>query len=216
MRKVINYKNMQHYFSLLFKGVRRSNIILNNIINNVLCKIMFYGNRVSHKNFHTNGLPYVMVAIDGNFEIGNNFRMNNNISSNPIGCIQPCIFFVDKKAKLVIGNNVNISQTTLVCHLNISIGDNVKLGGGVCIYDTDFHSLDPNLRVNAKLDQRHKVKQPININDNVFIGAHSIILKGVTIGENSIIGARSVVTKSVPANEIWGGNPAKKIKELVV
>jgi acetyltransferase-like isoleucine patch superfamily enzyme len=50
--------------------------------------------------------------------------------------------------------------------------------------------------------------------DNVFIGAHSIVLKGVTIGENSIIGSGSVVTKSIPANQIWAGNPAKIIRNI--
>jgi acetyltransferase-like isoleucine patch superfamily enzyme len=52
----------------------------------------------------------------------------------------------------------------------------------------------------------------IKIGNNVFIGAHSTILKGVTIGENAIVGACSVVTKSIPANQIWGGNPARFIK----
>ena len=52
------------------------------------------------------------------------------------------------------------------------------------------------------------------IKDNAFIGAHSIILKGVTIGENSIIGAGSVVTKSVPDNQIWAGNPARFIRNI--
>ena len=54
------------------------------------------------------------------------------------------------------------------------------------------------------------------IEDNVFIGAHSTILKGVTIGQNSIIGACSVVTKNIPPNEIWAGNPAKFIKKLEI
>ncbi len=50
------------------------------------------------------------------------------------------------------------------------------------------------------------------INDNVLIGAHSIILGPITIGENSVIGAGSVVVKDVPANCIVAGNPAKIIK----
>lgn len=50
--------------------------------------------------------------------------------------------------------------------------------------------------------------------DDVFIGCRSIILKGVTIGARSIIAAGSVVTKDVPADEIWGGNPAQFIKKI--
>jgi len=52
---------------------------------------------------------------------------------------------------------------------------------------------------------------PIDIKDNVFIGADSTILYNVTIGENSIIAAGSVVTKDVPPNSIVGGVPAKVI-----
>lgn len=59
-----------------------------------------------------------------------------------------------------------------------------------------------------------RASAPVIIEDNAFIGARSIILKGVTIGANSIIGAGSVVTKSIPANEIWAGNPAKFIRKI--
>ena len=46
----------------------------------------------------------------------------------------------------------------------------------------------------------------------MFVGARSIILKGVTIGEHSIIAAGSVVTTDIPADCIAGGNPCKVIK----
>jgi acetyltransferase-like isoleucine patch superfamily enzyme len=98
--------------------------------------------------------------------------------------------------------------------LSIKIGDNVKIGGGARIYDTDFHSIDPELRINPKTDFINKQKLEVVIEDNVFIGAHATILKGVCIGKNSIIGASSVVTKNIPANEIWAGNPAKFIRNV--
>ena len=55
---------------------------------------------------------------------------------------------------------------------------------------------------------------PIIIEDDVFIGAHTTILKGVTIGNKSIIGAGSVVSRSIPPGEIWAGNPIKRIREI--
>jgi acetyltransferase-like isoleucine patch superfamily enzyme len=169
---------------------------------------------VSYKSFQTKGIPFVSIAIGGTCAIGENLAMNNGARGNPIGCFERCTIFVDKGARLVIGDNFRISQAALVCHVGITIGNNVKIGGGVSVYDTDFHSVDPHLRVNAKTDFANKIKKTVQIKDNVFIGAHSIILKGVTIGENSVIGAGSVVTKSVPANQIWAGNPAKFIKSI--
>lgn len=111
---------------------------------------------------------------------------------------------------------MGISGTTIVCQKNILIGNYVKIGGNVCIYDTDFHSLNPILRQNSKKDQGNTAKQDVVIEDNVFIGAHSTILKGVTIGANSIIGASSLVSKDIPKNEIWAGNPAKFIKKVIL
>ena len=55
---------------------------------------------------------------------------------------------------------------------------------------------------------------PIYIGNYAFIGARSIICKGVTIGEHAIIAAGSVVVKDIPADEIWGGNPAKFISKV--
>lgn len=79
------------------------------------------------------------------------------------------------------------------------------------IYDTDFHPLYPEQRIGTG---NHGKAQPVLLKENVFIGAHTIILKGVTVGRNSVVGAGSVVTKSIPDNEIWGGAPARYIKKL--
>jgi len=121
---------------------------------------------------------------------------------------------VRKNAQLIIGSNVGMSGTTIVCHKGITIGSNVKIGGNVCIYDTDFHSLDSNMRRNYQNDNEKTIQEDITIADDVFVGAHTSILKGVSVGENSIIGACSVVTKNIPANEIWAGNPARFIRKI--
>ena len=52
------------------------------------------------------------------------------------------------------------------------------------------------------------------IGKRVFVGGHSIILKGVTIGDDAVIGAGSVVAKNVPVGEIWAGNPARFIRKV--
>jgi len=199
---------------LIYKGIRRLFNVFKNSIDFIICKVIFWGNNVQHLSFKTGGIPYVSVAIGGGFSIGENLSMNNSIEGNPIGCYNRCTFFVDNGANLIIGTNLGISQAAIICHCEIKIGDNVKIGSGVGIYDTDFHSLDPFLRINSKTDFANKIKKPVIIGNNVFIGAYSLILKGVTIGQNSIIGAGTVVTKSIPENQIWAGNPAKFIRNI--
>jgi acetyltransferase-like isoleucine patch superfamily enzyme len=206
---------MQLLFTLIFKANRKIVNIISGIVNKIVCHVLLLGQNVKYENFQTVGIPYISVAIGGKCVIGRNFKMNNELKGNPIGCAQKCIFFVDKNAELQIGDNVGISQTALVCHCKITIGNSVKIGGGVCLYDTDFHSLDSELRKNEFSDLQNKINRPIIIMDNVFIGAHSTILKGVIIGRNSIVGACSVVTKSIPENEIWAGNPARFIKKIM-
>ena len=199
--------------SLFYKVIRRICNNLQKVYAKQVSRLIFIGNNVAYKSFHTNGIPYVMVARGGTFSIGKNFAMNNGIKGNPIGCYERCTFFVDRGAVLTIGDNVGMSQAALICHKSITIGNNVKIGGGVCIYDTDFHSLDPVIRRSSE-DLKNRAEEPVVIGNDVFIGAKSIILKGVTIGENSVIGAGSVVTKSVPANQIWAGNPARFIRNI--
>jgi acetyltransferase-like isoleucine patch superfamily enzyme len=206
---------MQKIFGLLFRILRRQVVFCSDLVCQVACWIIFYGQNIICKGFITKGVPYVSIARGGKCNIGHDFKMNNNIRGNPIGRSQRCILFVDKGAELTIGNNVGMSSTAIVCHLSIQIGNDVKIGGGVCIYDTDFHSLDPTFRSIAESDKINTKTVPVIIKDNVFIGAHTTILKGSIIGRNAVIGACSVVTRNIPDNEIWAGNPAKKIKDVL-
>jgi len=149
----------------------------------------------------------------GEIYMGRGITINSSSNNNPIGGDTRTVFKVGKGAILKIGDYTGISNSTIVCFNKIIIGNNVKIGGSVKIYDTDFHDLNYVNRKNSETDIG--ISKEVNIEDDCFIGAHSIILKGVTIGEKSIIGAGSVVTKSIPPNEVWGGNPAKFIKNLI-
>lgn len=89
------------------------------------------------------------------------------------------------------------------------------------IIDTDSHQMDYRMRLRdasehfTKEELQDNIKSaPITIEDDVWVGAHSIILKGVTIGARSVIGAGSVVTKSIPADCVAAGNPCKVIKSI--
>jgi len=167
-----------------------------------------------YNDFQSNGIPIMGVSLNAKVSIGHKFRMNNGRLNNKIGRQQPCFFVVARNAELLIKDNVGISSAAIVCQNRIEIGNNVRIGGGTVIYDTDFHSLDYRDRIPYPEITDNIKTAPVVIKDNCFIGAHTTILKGVTIGENSIVGACSVVTKSIPDNEVWGGNPAKFIRTL--
>lgn len=116
------------------------------------------------------------------------------------------------EGEIKIGKKCGISNSAIVSSCSIIIEDNVFIGGNCKIYDTDFHSIEYENRMTKPDLYIHK--RPVLIKKGAFIGAHSIILKGVIIGEKSVVGAGSVVTKSIPDNEIWAGNPAKFIRGI--
>lgn len=150
---------------------------------------------------------------NGELIIGNDFKCNNKIKSNSIGLIQPCIFNISTSgSKIIIGNNVGISGSSINATTTITIEDNVLIGSGCLISDTDSHPLLWEDRLCNNNDITSKA--PITIKKNAFIGARSIILKGVTIGEGAVVGAGSVVSKDVPPYTVVCGNPAKIVKTL--
>ena len=61
---------------------------------------------------------------------------------------------------------------------------------------------------------RKMFSNPVNIEDNVWLGEFVSVLPGVTIGKGTIVGANSVVSKSLPPNVIAVGTPAKPIKKF--
>lgn len=200
----------QHY---LFNGWHTIQILMNQKWSTFITKIIFSMSGIKYSSIQTNGVPYTHISLGGIVKIGSDFSMGNSIRTNATGLGGRCKIEVRKGAELIIGNNVGITLTSIECFEKITIGNNVKIGFGTQIFDTNFHSINPKTRMS--LDDLKKAKTAsINIGNNVFIGAMSIIIKGVNIGENSIIAAGSVVVRNIPANEIWGGNPAKFIKRL--
>jgi acetyltransferase-like isoleucine patch superfamily enzyme len=156
---------------------------------------------------------FFLNTSNGKLTIGEHFKCNNQICSNSLGLIQPCVFNISSPGSmLAIGNNVGISGSTLCASKSIIIGNNVLIGSGCLITDSDSHPIDWKERINGC--ENKTSCSGIVIEDNVFIGARSIVLKGVTIGEGAVVGAGSVVTKDVPANTVVAGNPAKLIRCL--
>jgi len=152
---------------------------------------------------------FIYIRNKGDMVIGDNIKINSGSRCNRISAETKSAIIVREFASLIIGNNVGLSNSTIVCSDKVTINDNVMIGANCKIWDTYFHNMDYTDRVFGNDKPK---KEEIFIEEGVFIGYGSIILPGVRIGEKSIIGAGSVVTKSIPPNEVWAGNPAKKIR----
>jgi acetyltransferase-like isoleucine patch superfamily enzyme len=197
----------------LIRGIRYIGGRINEIISTSVFKILCSAYGVKYgKNMVCRGLPFLQMRRKSIVKIGNNVVFNSRLYANSIGRNQRCIISV--RGKLEIGNYTGLSATAIVVHEYVKIGNYVRIGGNVVIYDTDFHSLNSHERTSFVEERKNIQTSQVIIEDYVFIGAHSTILKGVTISCNSIIGAGSLVSKSVPPNEIWAGNPAKFIRKL--
>jgi len=123
--------------------------------------------------------------------------------------VMPHVTFA-QNMDIQIGNNV---QFGIYCDIasNVHFGNNILMAGSVHFIGKRDHTFDqPNKTIwqGIRGDNGTTI-----VEDDVWIGTGSIILSGVKIGRGSIIAAGSVVTKDVPECEIWGGNPAKKIKD---
>jgi maltose O-acetyltransferase len=88
----------------------------------------------------------------------------------------------------------------------VTIGSRVQIGPGV-MFETVSHGLIYEIGVG-----RGSVTKPINVEDEVWIGAGCIITQGVTLGKGAVVAAGAVVTKDVESYAVVGGTPAKFIK----
>lgn len=184
-------------------------------------KVYFYANDVKFgRKFQVYDKVYVLGP--GKVSIGDDFVFTSGSCLNPI-CRNICgsIYTMTPDARIVIGNRVGISSACLWAMDRIQIGNDVNIGGDCIIIDNDAHPIDYQYRRTQYLEEvgvekyyKEIKSEPIIIEDDVWIGARCVILKGVKIGARSIIAAGSVVVNSIPANVIAGGNPCKAIKNL--
>lgn len=153
----------------------------------------FYG-RTKFKKAHT-----------ATIRIGAGCTFRSKPTANLIGIDRPCILTaLEPGAKLIAGPGCGFSGTTIGAFRSIRLGKGVRCGANTLITDSDWHPGDP----------RSGAPRPVVIGDNVWLGAHSIVMKGVTIGAGSVIGAGSIVTKDIPAGVIAAGNPCRVIRKI--
>lgn len=140
--------------------------------------------------------------------LGDDVTILSHTSYNLVGLTNPSIICACPGAKIRIGSHTGLSSVVIHARNSIAIGDYVKIGGNVRIFDHDFHSLDWEDR--RPPEKASSVTRPVSIGNDVFIGTNAIILKGTRVGERSIIAAGSVVFGlDIPPDSIVKGNPAR-------
>lgn len=109
---------------------------------------------------------------------------------------------------LSIAENVYCGRSVyLGAYQPISIGKNSLIGAYSYIISANHRFND----INVPIRLQGYEGGPVTIGQDVWIGAQVVVLPSVTVGDGAVIAAGAVVTKSVPAGEIWGGVPARKI-----
>jgi acetyltransferase-like isoleucine patch superfamily enzyme len=165
----------------------------------------------------------ILVSDNSNFVVGQGFKLgyasrlyvnkDSTIGDNVSIATHTAIFSrePDLYGKLSIGDNTNIGDNIIIdLGDDVIIGHNVALGPNCTIYTHDHIYTDKTLPA----WKGGVVSKPISIEDGAWIGSNVTILPGVTIGKRAIVAAGSVVTKNVEPETIFGGVPAKKLKNI--
>ena len=114
-----------------------------------------------------------------------------------------------KPGKLTIGAHTYVNRHTIFdANHQLTVGQNCMIGPFCFLTDHD-HGTTSGIPIR---DQPF-IDAPVTIGNDVWIGAHVTVLKGVTIGDGAIIGAASTVTRNIPANTIAVGSPAKPVRQ---
>jgi acetyltransferase-like isoleucine patch superfamily enzyme len=116
--------------------------------------------------------------------------------------------------EIVISDHTFIgSGCTFSAARSIRVGPHSLISAGVRIHDNDGHPTDAEARRRGDGICGDAMGSVV-IDENVWIGAGAVVLKGVRIGRNSIVGSAAVVTRNVPPDTVVAGNPARVVKSL--
>lgn len=157
--------------------------------------LLWRANRI-HGLVFTKGRPEVIN--EGYLELGRLVRIWSNVFRTRLA--------VGPGAQLTIGNNCRLNGTTIAATYKVKIGNNCRLAPFSHIMDSDYHDLN---------DREQPGQQAaVVLEDDVWIGTRSIVLRGVTIHRGAVVASGAVVTKDVPPYTVVGGVPAKVIRKI--
>lgn len=141
--------------------------------------------------------------------VGRRIRIRDNAT---ISLGDECMILDDV---VVIGNgSISLGDRSsigdgciLVSRARIDIGSDVMIAASCFVTDVD-HGVDATTPIREQeLDVR-----PVRIGNDVWIGCHTVVLRGVSIGDGSVIAANSVVTADIPSRVIAAGVPARILR----
>jgi acetyltransferase-like isoleucine patch superfamily enzyme len=158
-------------------------------------------------------MKFSNIILGSNVEIDPSTTINNVIIKDGVKIAKRCSIFGGMDNQLEIGANTYIGMNSIINGFaaKVIIGENVSIAQNVNI----MVDSGPNAS-----DAMQKVfpieKGSINIGNNCWLGASTIIMPNVTLGEFCIVAANSYVNKSFPAFSIIGGNPARLIRSFTM
>jgi len=181
--------------------------------------LLVRGVRVGRK-FYVQGVPELIAnGKTGNIVIGDNVRIMGRVQlkvreNGKIiigdGCKldRNTRFVAANEATLRIKRQTNIGANSIFnCGADVTIGEKCLIAGFVYIQSSN-HGIQKGAFIK---EQKHTYGK-IVIGDDVWLGGHCFVNKGVTIGNGAVAGAGSIVTKDVPEYAIVVGNPAKVLR----
>lgn len=186
-----------------------------------LFKLLYQSKHVKiGSNFKCDSFPDLQITQNGQLIIEDNVTFKRNVEVR-----------AHNDAAITIGSNVRIDRGVRILGANeskillddgariglysvINGGDSVKIGkkcliSGFVYLQTSMHRYNND----GPIQDQGYSHAPITLEEDVWLGAHVVILPGVQMGQGAIVGSNSVVRKSVESGQIVGGVPAKILKD---
>jgi acetyltransferase-like isoleucine patch superfamily enzyme len=162
-------------------------MVIMRVLMYALSAVSFFVDEVRKRKFHANLDPRVRIAKSA--------------------WVHPSVLMYPASGWIEIGENSTVNEFCTIHALGggVKIGNGVRTGPHTAIV-TQNHNFE---RLDIPIWKQGTRGKPIEIEDDVWIGAHCTILGGVKIGAHSVIGAHSLVTRDIPRYSVAYGIPCK-------
>ena len=144
-----------------------------------------------HRSVRMDTPPYRKFSL-GNYSVVESYSCINNAVGD-----------------VIIGDHTRVGLHNTVIG-PVTIGSHVNLAQGITVTALNHNFAEKDIRI----DEQGVSTNPVNIGNDIWIGANAVILPGVTIGDHAVVAAGAVVTKDIPPHTLVAGVTEKIIKEL--